>query len=57
MESGESVHHIECTAAMNTVAWSPRDYYLAFAGDETSPDGKYAGNLKIFSMRDPREQK
>lgn len=41
---------------MNTVAWSPRDYYLAYAGDETV-DGKYAGNLKIFSMKDPRDQK
>ena len=42
---------------MNTVAWSPRDYYLAYAGDEAASDGKYAGNLKIFSARDPREQK
>ncbi|ORE01013.1 WD40 repeat-like protein [Rhizopus microsporus var. microsporus] len=55
VESGESIHHIECSAAMNTVAWSPRDYYLAYAGDEIASDGKYAGNLKIFSMKDPRE--
>lgn len=56
VQSGESVKNIECSAAMNTVAWSPRDYYLAYAGDETASDGKYAGNLRIFSMKDPREQ-
>ncbi|KAG1054589.1 hypothetical protein G6F46_006063 [Rhizopus delemar] len=55
VESGESIHHIECSAAMNTVAWSPRDYHLAYAGDEVASDGKYAGNLKIFSMKDPRD--
>ncbi|KAI7877754.1 WD40 repeat-like protein [Lichtheimia hyalospora FSU 10163] len=55
VDSGESIHHVECTAAMNTVAWHPRDYYLAFAGDEMSSDGKYAGNLRIFSVKDPRE--
>ncbi|KAI9319383.1 WD40-repeat-containing domain protein [Dichotomocladium elegans] len=55
VESGESVHNIACTAAMNTVAWHPRDYYLAFAGDEMGSDGKYLGNLRIFSIKDPRE--
>ncbi|KAI8377876.1 WD40-repeat-containing domain protein [Radiomyces spectabilis] len=54
VESNVSVHHIECSAAMNTVAWHPRDYYLAYAGDEMTLDGKFAGNLKIFSMKDPR---
>lgn len=38
---------------MNTVAWSPREYYLAYAGDETTSDKNYAGNLKIFSLKDP----
>ncbi|KAI8137063.1 WD40-repeat-containing domain protein [Fennellomyces sp. T-0311] len=54
VESGESVHHIECSAAMNTVAWHPRDYYLAYAGDEVAADGKYAGNLRIFNIKGPR---
>ncbi|KAG0164674.1 hypothetical protein DFQ28_000130 [Apophysomyces sp. BC1034] len=54
VESGQSVHHIECTAAMNTVAWHPRDYYLAYAGDEVNLEGKYAGNLKIFNIKDDR---
>ncbi|KAI9497990.1 WD40-repeat-containing domain protein [Zychaea mexicana] len=56
VESGESVHHIETTAAMNTVAWSPRDYYLAYAGDEKEkPNDKHGiGNLRIFSVKDPR---
>ena len=54
MESGQSVHHIECSAAMNTVAWHPRDYYLAYAGDEQTADNKYAGNLRIFSIKGPR---
>ncbi|CAO3631694.1 unnamed protein product [Cunninghamella echinulata] len=55
VESGQSIHHIECSAAMNTVAWHPRDYYLAYAGDETGADGKYSGNLRIFSIKDQRE--
>ncbi|KAI7848040.1 WD40-repeat-containing domain protein [Circinella umbellata] len=54
VESGQSVHHIECSAAMNTVAWHPRDYYLAYAGDEQSADNKYAGNLRIFSIKGPK---
>ncbi|ORY93136.1 WD40-repeat-containing domain protein [Syncephalastrum racemosum] len=54
VESGRSVYHIQCSAAMNTIAWHPRDYLLAYAGDELGPDGKYAGNLRIFSVKDPR---
>ncbi|SAM03480.1 hypothetical protein [Absidia glauca] len=56
VESGQSVHHVECAAAMNTVAWHPRDYYLAYAGDEMGADGKYSGNLRIFSIKDQRDQ-
>ncbi|KAI8332062.1 WD40-repeat-containing domain protein [Chlamydoabsidia padenii] len=56
VESGQSVHHVECAAAMNTVAWHPRDYYLAYAGDEIGADGKYSGNLRIFSIKDQRDQ-
>ncbi|ORX42784.1 WD40 repeat-like protein [Hesseltinella vesiculosa] len=54
VESGDSLHHIDCSAAMNTVAWHPRDYYLAYAGDEVGPDGRHAGNLRIFSIKDQR---
>ncbi|CAO3599280.1 unnamed protein product [Absidia cylindrospora] len=56
VESGQSVHHIECAAAMNTVAWHPRDYYLAYAGDEMGSDGKYSGNLRIFGIKDQRNE-
>jgi THO complex subunit 3 len=34
---------------MNTVAWHPFEYHLAFAGDEKASDGSYAGNFKIWS--------
>ncbi|KAI8075296.1 WD40-repeat-containing domain protein [Gongronella butleri] len=53
VETGESLHHIDCSSAMNTVAWHPRDYYLAYAGDEMA-DGRHAGNLRIFSIKDQR---
>lgn len=49
VELGQSVKHIDCSAAMNTVAWHPYEYHLAFAGDEKASDGTYAGNFKIWS--------
>ncbi|KAF9351050.1 MAG: WD40-repeat-containing domain protein [Benniella sp.] len=54
VETGESVHTIECFAAMNTVAWHPSKYLLAYAGDEQEPrpGGGTAmiGNLRIFGF-------
>lgn len=55
VESGETVHKIECYAAMNTVAWHPSKYLLAYAGDEqeSRPGGGgsvMAGNLRVFGF-------
>ncbi|KAG0340037.1 hypothetical protein BG000_000829 [Podila horticola] len=54
VETGESVHKIDCFAAMNTVAWHPSKYLLAYAGDETDMvPGRgtvMAGNLRIFGF-------
>ncbi|KAF9336705.1 hypothetical protein BG006_007772, partial [Podila minutissima] len=54
VETGESVHKITCFAAMNTVAWHPSKYLLAYAGDETdNVPGRspiMAGNLRIFGF-------
>ncbi|KAG0009193.1 hypothetical protein BGZ80_002642 [Entomortierella chlamydospora] len=50
VESGESVHTITCHAAMNTVAWHPSKYLLAYAGDEQEPKGVNLGNLRIFGF-------
>ncbi|KAF9026362.1 THO complex subunit 3, partial [Haplosporangium bisporale] len=54
VETGESVHKIDCFAAMNTVAWHPSKYLLAYAGDETDMvpgrGSVMAGNLRIFGF-------
>jgi THO complex subunit 3 len=55
VESGETVHKIDCYAAMNTVAWHPSKYLLAYAGDEqeSRPGGGgtvMAGNLRVFGF-------
>ncbi|KAF9405228.1 hypothetical protein BGZ94_003686 [Podila epigama] len=54
VETGESVHKIDCFAAMNTVAWHPNKYLLAYAGDEQEIlPGRgtvMAGNLRIFGF-------
>ncbi|KAF9572104.1 hypothetical protein EC968_010357 [Mortierella alpina] len=54
VETGESVHKIECFAAMNTVAWHPNKYLLAYAGDEqeSRPGGGsvMTGSLRVFGF-------
>ncbi|KAI1315829.1 hypothetical protein EDD11_000324 [Mortierella claussenii] len=53
VETGESVHTIQCYAAMNTVAWHPSKYLLAYAGDEQETrngNSTMLGNLRIFGF-------
>ncbi|KAJ3092368.1 hypothetical protein HK102_008157 [Quaeritorhiza haematococci] len=50
VETGENVHSIQCTAAMNTVAWHPNKLLLAYAGDEVDRTGRPEGNLRIFGF-------
>ncbi|KAG0332796.1 hypothetical protein BG004_001095 [Podila humilis] len=53
-ETGESVHKIDCLAAMNTVAWHPSKYLLAYAGDEQElvpgRGSVMAGNLRVYGF-------
>ncbi|KAI8801495.1 WD40-repeat-containing domain protein [Cladochytrium replicatum] len=49
VETGEHVHTIQCSAAMNTVAWHPSKLLLAYAGDEVV-NGRPEGNLRIFGF-------
>ncbi|KAG0239968.1 hypothetical protein BGW41_007363 [Actinomortierella wolfii] len=52
VETGETVHRIECFAAMNTVAWHPSKYLLAYAGEEqeSRPGGGLIskGNIRVW---------
>ncbi|KAF9896432.1 THO complex subunit 3, partial [Lobosporangium transversale] len=53
VETGESVHTVTCFAAMNTVAWHPSKYLLAYAGDEQemrNGNSTMIGNLRIFGF-------
>ncbi|KAF9181070.1 hypothetical protein BGZ50_005746 [Haplosporangium sp. Z 11] len=54
VETGESVHRIDCSAAMNTAAWHPSKYLLAYACDEkeSRPGGGsiMASNLRVFGF-------
>ncbi|ORX75402.1 WD40 repeat-like protein [Anaeromyces robustus] len=47
VETGEQVHKIECNAAMNSLAWHPSKYLLAYAGDEL--DNKI-GIVRVFGF-------
>ncbi|KAJ3332468.1 hypothetical protein HDU76_000114 [Blyttiomyces sp. JEL0837] len=49
VDTGEHIHTIQCSAAVNTVAWHPSKYLLAYAGDETGARGP-EGNLRIFGI-------
>ena len=51
METGETIHRIPTAAAVNTVAWHPSRYLLAYAGEEIDPrTGRPEGNLRIFGI-------
>ncbi|KNC97001.1 uncharacterized protein SPPG_07817 [Spizellomyces punctatus DAOM BR117] len=52
VETGESVHTIQCNAAMNSVAWHPTKHILAYAGDDVGGrDHKTPeGNLRVFGV-------
>ncbi|KAJ3412808.1 THO complex subunit 3 [Chytridiales sp. JEL 0842] len=49
VESGERVHKIQLNAAVNTVAWHPTKYMLAYAGDETGGRGS-EGCVRVFGL-------
>ncbi|KAK3267058.1 hypothetical protein CYMTET_24361 [Cymbomonas tetramitiformis] len=53
--TGECAHQIQCTAAMNSIAWNPCHNLLAFAGDDRAQDdrgGSYGreGRLRVFGF-------
>lgn len=51
VETGERIHTIQCSAAMNSVAWHPSKHFLAYAGDDVQKDYKTPeGNLRVFGV-------
>ncbi|KAI9356297.1 WD40-repeat-containing domain protein [Zopfochytrium polystomum] len=50
VETGEHVYKLQCGAAVNTVAWHPSKYLLAYAGDEVSGPSRNEGNLRVFGI-------
>ncbi|KAJ3184433.1 hypothetical protein HDU85_001738 [Gaertneriomyces sp. JEL0708] len=51
VESGETIHTIQCSAATNSVAWHPGRHILAYAGDDVGRDYKTSeGNLRVFGL-------
>jgi len=49
-DTGHLVYQIQCTAAMNTVAWHPKQHLLAFAGDEKDKYDRDSGAIRIFGF-------
>lgn len=49
VETGDIVHTLPCFAAMNSVAWNPTEYLLAYAGDDIR-DRDPEGNLRVFGV-------
>jgi len=53
VETGEHVYSITCEAAMNAVAWHPKELLLAYAGDEKDKHReKDLGSIRIFGFKD-----
>ncbi|KAI8916529.1 WD40-repeat-containing domain protein, partial [Powellomyces hirtus] len=51
VETGETIHTIQCSAATNSIAWHPNRHLLAYAGDEVS-SSRPEGNLRVFGLSD-----
>ncbi|XP_062193814.1 THO complex subunit 3-like [Phragmites australis] len=47
VETGRSIHHIPCKAAMNSVEWNPKYDLLAYAGDDKN---KYLADEGVFRI-------
>jgi len=56
VESGASVFQISCDAAMNAVAWHPKQMILAYAGDEKDYHGKDLGSIRLFGPFNPSDK-
>lgn len=58
VETGECAHRIPTRAAMNSVAWSPTEHVLAYAGDDKADEGdRYGpreGVIRIWGV--PRKE-
>lgn len=50
IETGERVGDISVDAATFTVSWHPKQYLLAFAGDDKDSGKRDAGNLKVWGF-------
>ena len=49
LETGEHVISIPCNSAMNSISWNPKEYLLAFAGDDKDYN-KDKGSIHIFGV-------
>mmetsp|Transcript_11624 Transcript_11624/g.30280 ORF Transcript_11624/g.30280 Transcript_11624/m.30280 type:complete len:319 (-) Transcript_11624:132-1088(-) len=47
VDSGEQIHAISSSVAMNSIAWHPTQYLLAYAGDDKERD---QGMVRVFSL-------
>ena len=50
VSTGEQVHKLSCSAAMNSVAWHPSRLLLAYAADDKDRVGRDDGSLRIFGF-------
>jgi len=56
VDTGETVHKISCDGAMNSLAWHPKAFLLAYASDSTKHreekhGDKHEGAVKIFGFK------
>jgi len=51
VETGEHVYSVQCDTPMNSLAWHPKEYYLASAGDDRDKYSKDCGTIKIFGFK------
>lgn len=47
VDTGEQVHAISSSVAMNSIAWHPTQHLLAYAGDDKERD---LGMVRVFSL-------
>lgn len=44
------VYQLKVNGAINTIAWHPRDYWLAFAETEKDKHARDVGNISVWGM-------
>jgi len=52
VETSEQVHLINNSSAANSIAWHPKELYLAYACDESEGSRKDGATVKVFGLKD-----